>query len=115
MRRSQWGAGHAGGKGTLPGLANRSTNLAVLEGNVSEQTKAPEALSEAWWNTRFQNAVGDPHWKLSADDLHLLKAENARLREALEWFCGRVDKGEVRSRRTYKQFKELLARTWSKP
>ena len=37
--------------------------------------------------------------------------ENARLREALEWFCERVDKGEVRSRRTYKQFKELLART----
>ena len=28
--------------------------------------------------------------------------------EALKWFCDRVEKGEVRSKKTYKRFKELI-------
>lgn len=31
-----------------------------------------------------------------------------RLRALLKWFCDRVDKGEVRSRKTYQAFKEAL-------
>ena len=38
-----------------------------------------------------------------------LYLENARLREAMQLFVDRCDKGEVRSTRTYAQFKELLA------
>lgn len=33
---------------------------------------------------------------------------NRELIEAMEWFCGRVDKGEVRSKVTYAKFKELI-------
>jgi len=28
--------------------------------------------------------------------------------KALKWFCDRVDKGEVRSKKTYTKFKELI-------
>lgn len=28
--------------------------------------------------------------------------------EALEWFCSRVEKGEVRSKNSYKKFKEII-------
>ena len=37
-----------------------------------------------------------------------LEDENTELKEALKWFCNRVDAGEVRSKRTYERFKELL-------
>ena len=37
-----------------------------------------------------------------------LQKENKELKEALRWFCNRVDAGEVRSKRTYERFKELL-------
>ena len=43
------------------------------------------------------------------DELDTLKAEVQRLREALEWFCHRVEAGEVRSKRTYARFKEILS------
>lgn len=35
--------------------------------------------------------------------------ENIKLKDAMQWFCDRVDKGEVRSIKTYKRFKELLS------
>lgn len=38
-----------------------------------------------------------------------LYQENVRLREAMQSFVDRCDKGEIRSKRTYAQFKELLA------
>lgn len=38
-------------------------------------------------------------------------AREEQLREALDWFCQRVEKGEVRSTRTYQRFKELLSST----
>ena len=28
--------------------------------------------------------------------------------EALQWFCERVERGEVRSKKTYARFKELI-------
>lgn len=37
-----------------------------------------------------------------------LLEEVERLRNAMQLFCDRVDKGEVRSTKTYNQFKELL-------
>jgi predicted RNase H-like nuclease (RuvC/YqgF family) len=37
-----------------------------------------------------------------------IKSINEELIKALEWFCERVDKGEVRSVRTYARFKTLL-------
>ena len=32
------------------------------------------------------------------------------LLEALEWFCARVAAGEVRSKKTYAKFKEVIAK-----
>lgn len=52
---------------------------------------------------------------LKEDEMNLLEQtiktlqkENKELKEALNWFCNRVDAGEVRSKRTYERFKELL-------
>jgi hypothetical protein len=54
----------------------------------------------------------------AADEIVQLRAELIKhdgdvqtLREALEWFCQRVEKGEVRSTQTYQRFKELLSTT----
>lgn len=40
---------------------------------------------------------------------HDLYMENVRLRAAMQLFVDRCDRGEIRSTRTYAQFKELLA------
>jgi len=55
---------------------------------------------------------------LTPEGILKLKAENERLqadcatmREAMEEFCVRVEKGEIRSRRTYSKFMELLRST----
>lgn len=40
-----------------------------------------------------------------------LYLENVKLREALQLFVDRCDKGEIRSKRTYAQFKALLDRS----
>lgn len=45
---------------------------------------------------------------------HQLYMDNVRLRAALQEFVDRCDKGEVRSKRTYAQFKELLDQTNAK-
>lgn len=34
--------------------------------------------------------------------------QKRRMREAMQEFCNRVDKGEVRSKRTYAKFKDIL-------
>lgn len=34
--------------------------------------------------------------------------ESQKLREAMQWFVDRCDNGEVRSKKTYARFKELL-------
>jgi len=44
----------------------------------------------------------------SALCMEQLKRENVELRAAMQWFVDRVERGEVHSRRTYAQFKELL-------
>lgn len=38
----------------------------------------------------------------------LIREAAPELLEALEWFCERVDKGEVRSVKTYSKFKQLI-------
>lgn len=40
-----------------------------------------------------------------------LYLENVKLREAMQLFVDRCDRGEVRSKRTYAQFKELLGQS----
>jgi len=47
------------------------------------------------------------------DAVEIIKRFNAypQLIEAFQWFCDRVDKGEVKSVQTYARFKELLADT----
>lgn len=37
-----------------------------------------------------------------------IKEQNDSFAEAMQWFCDRVEKGEVRSKKTYARFKELL-------
>lgn len=44
-----------------------------------------------------------------APDPQALQNEHKAMREAMQWFVDRVDAGEVRSRRTYAKFKEILA------
>lgn len=53
----------------------------------------------AAWNTRPTPA-----------DVERLKSRITELEDALRWFCGRVEKGEVISKRTYELFKALLNR-----
>ena len=48
--------------------------------------------------------------KLKAEN-ERLQADCATMREAMEEFCVRVEKGEIRSRRTYSKFMELLRST----
>lgn len=38
-----------------------------------------------------------------------LLEDRDELLDALRWFCGRVESGEVRSKRTYARFKRLIA------
>lgn len=46
--------------------------------------------------------------KLRNNELH---QQNLKLREAMQHFVDRCDRGEVRSTRTYAQFKQLLEET----
>jgi hypothetical protein len=46
--------------------------------------------------------------ELAKKQLDSLRAENENFRELMEWFCKRVEIGEVRSVRTYKAFKKAL-------
>ncbi len=45
-----------------------------------------------------------------ADEVIRLGQENTILKEAMQWFIDRCDKGEVRSKKTYARFKELLTK-----
>lgn len=38
-----------------------------------------------------------------------LIAQSPRMAEAMQWFCDRVDAGEVRSTKTYNLFKDILS------
>ncbi len=56
-------------------------------------------------------ANGDPRKYiagLSVHDAHTIGHEMEQMRAAMQEFVDRVDKGEVRSKRTYAQFKEIL-------
>ena len=46
----------------------------------------------------------------SIEELYIkeLEAERVELMKALEWFCNRVDAGEVRSKRTYERTQERI-------
>lgn len=37
-----------------------------------------------------------------------IRMEKQELIDAMKWFCGRVENGEVRSKNTYARFKELI-------
>ncbi len=43
------------------------------------------------------------------EDIVCMAKEHAQMKEAMQWFVDRVDAGEVRSRRTYAKYKEILA------
>ena len=47
-------------------------------------------------------------WNRSVKVAQELQKENERLKEAMQEFVSRVDKGEIRSTYTYNKFKELL-------
>ena len=49
----------------------------------------------------------EDHPKIKAELLSRLN-EAERLREIAQWFCDRVEKGEVRSKKTYTRFKQAL-------
>lgn len=52
--------------------------------------------------------TGDMRFEKPVDPL-VMQKEHATMREAMQWFVDRVDAGEVRSRRTYAKFKEILS------
>jgi hypothetical protein len=43
------------------------------------------------------------YWEISE-----LEEKINKMKEAMRWFCERVEKGEVRSKRTYARFKQIL-------
>jgi len=66
---------------------------ARISGNVANTVSTEDGIGIA-------RVIGD-------EDAHLIAAAPQML-EALEEFCARVDAGEVRSKRTYAKFKELI-------
>lgn len=62
-------------------------------------------MSQPQFNTSSFAKLKEPHENAILDNL--TNAE--RMREALQEFVDRVDKGEVTSRYHYKKFKDLLA------
>lgn len=43
------------------------------------------------------------------EDISEMAKEHQQMKEAMQWFVDRVDAGEVRSRRTYAKYKEILS------
>lgn len=52
----------------------------------------------------LQMAIANAQFIVKACNMH------DELVEALEWFCDRVDRGEVRSKKTYARYKEIIAK-----
>ena len=46
--------------------------------------------------------------KEMVERIHELHEQNGEMYRALKWFCDRVEKGEIRSKKTYTRFKEIL-------
>lgn len=69
-------------------------------------------LIESWENDDFDWKNYSEKLKRENSQLHFeikqLKKRETELREAMQWFVNRCDNGEVRSKKTYKKFKELL-------
>lgn len=57
-------------------------------------------IFEKWQNLDINNL----------ECIRALNKENMELKQAMEWFCQRVEAGEVRSKKTYARFRELLDR-----
>ncbi len=55
----------------------------------------------------------EPDW--AANRIERLSAENALMREAMQEFVARCEKGLVRSRYTYGKFKDILESVLEKP
>lgn len=56
----------------------------------------------------YNKLVEDGILKNDVKEIQELEKENIELKQALRWFCNRVDIGEVRSKRTYEYFTKLL-------
>lgn len=69
--------------------ANRELHLKCLSADQNYET----------WEERLNIA------EKSRDEAQSLVAA---MREAIEWFCWRVETGEIRSGRTYRRFRDLL-------
>lgn len=54
----------------------------------------------------YEGVHGDPRAEMEAN-AHLIAA-SPTMYEAIQEFCDRVERGEVRSKRTYTKFKELI-------
>lgn len=52
--------------------------------------------------------TGDVRFEPQPDTQAVFR-EHKAMREAMQWFVDRVDAGEVRSRRTYAKYKEILS------
>lgn len=61
---------------------------------------------------KLYGKVGESLIPLEADtnDFERLEERVRELEGCLSWFCERVEKGEVRSVRTYARFKEALSK-----
>ena len=62
---------------------------------------------------RHWKAVSERRYEIIKDQqqkIEQLEKENTKLKEAMQWFIDRCDKGEVRSKKTYARFKELLTK-----
>jgi hypothetical protein len=79
-----------------------------------KMSKAKEAYLEYeitnGLNPKIHNYVKELEEKVILDNTIItnLHEETVELKAALQLFCTRVEMGEVRSKKTYAQFKELL-------
>ena len=79
---------------------------------IKESTKTGKAS-----RAKVCNAVKAVNQKTNYElqlALHAAHQREGELIRALEWFCDRVEKGEVRSNKTYVKFRELLLKTGDK-
>ena len=89
-----------------------------MEAQVKEGLPVFDDKAKAWVLREVADAMLFSGLRTTAERCHARaneldpppKPTYDELKEALQWFVERVDKGEVKSVNTYKRFKELLAR-----
>lgn len=91
----------------LPHVDTTGHWIGCIDGFKQRQSEIDELTKACEYKDRLYKGLNGMLQEKENEVLELTK-EVERLRNAMQLFCDRVDKGEVRSTKTYNQFKELL-------